>query len=111
VADITVYVSDGSAAGESLADQLRSGADLRQKYGIHMISREWAGPLLERLGQTASYGSYPSDLPLRDIGWALFRVLGNAPGRHLSLAEVARGFQEAERYYANGTIPDDLRLE
>jgi hypothetical protein len=73
----------------------------------HSVPRAWAAEVLEAVGSRIAYGNSASGYTPREVGWALVRVYSvfNAT----ALGELIQGYREATAYYADGTLPDDLK--
>ncbi len=73
----------------------------------HSIPRHWAAEVLETVGSNIAWGNSNSGFSPREVGWALVRVFSVFDKE--ALAELTKGYQEATAYYADSTIPDDLK--
>jgi hypothetical protein len=83
-------------------------ADITRAYpGLHELPRAWAAQVLEAVGFYISYGESNSGYSAREIGWALVRVFSTFDKK--ALGELTKGYEEATAYYADATIPDDLK--
>ena len=98
-------MSEAKQGGWSLEEMLAHF--MREFPEQHSIPRGWAALVLESVGDNISWGNSNSGYSPREIGWALVRVFGAFDPE--AFGELARGYVEALAYYADGSLPGDLR--
>jgi hypothetical protein len=82
--------------GDLLAGEHRIG-DPNDDDSYVMTSRNWAGPLIQRVGDCGDAGLWPNDVTLFDLGRALRRVCVNSEhADSVALDEIVRGWVHAE---------------
>lgn len=100
-------MSEAKQGGQwSLEEML--AAITRRLPGQHEPPRTWAAEVLVTVGENISWGNSNSGFSPRDVGWALVRVFGAFLGE-APLEDLVAGYKEALAFYADGTVPDDLR--
>ena len=72
-----------------------------------LTTRGWAASILEAVAECGAAGCFPEDVTAKELGWALHRLLGNAPeGRIDGLAHLLEGFAAAQTWYDTGERPE-----
>ena len=73
-----------------------------------MIGRRWAASVLDEVAKYGNIGHAAPDVSLEDIGWALYRVLGNYSGgeRTGAIERVRQGYLDAGTWYETGQRPE-----
>lgn len=88
---------------EAWLGSMPAGTDYR------MIGRRWAADILDVVAKAGAIGHAAPDVSLEEIGWALYRILGNydeAAERAEAIKRVRQGYLEADRWYKTGQRPD-----
>lgn len=72
-----------------------------------MIGRRWAAGVLDEVAKYGNIGHAAPNVSFEDIGWALYRVLGNynEAERHEAIERVRQGYLDADTWYKTGQPP------